>query len=213
MGQMIGIQMIMTWEQIKPNSRKRKDGAAIIRGESKGVKKGWSIEWCHRPMGWCIQYGLKLSICIYHRQHLQTNCGAAWSPGREAYGLGGVKGWEWGESGFTLDEGRLLRSLIMLKELNLPIKGDCGGSYGIPLQAGTHLWSGELQFCSLSSLPLCWAALLPQQKGQGSETYMAVNISNFRLCTLRVAKIYWCGCCIARSAELEVVQVRIQNLL
>ena len=42
-----------------------------------------------------------------------------------------------------------------VKELNLPIKGDCGGSYGIPLEAGTRLWSGELWFCSLSCLPLC----------------------------------------------------------
>ncbi len=42
--------------------------------------------------------------------------------------------------------------VMMMEETH---KGDCGGSYGIPLEAGTHLWSGELWFCSLSCLPLC----------------------------------------------------------
>src|SRR6266446_4390894 len=41
-----------------------------------------------------------------------------------------------------------------VKELNLLIKGDCGGSYGIPLEAGTCLWSGELR-CRWENGSMC----------------------------------------------------------
>jgi len=43
---------------------------------------------------------------------------------------------DWGLTGGNPcdDDGR-----DSVKELNLPIKGDCGGSYGIPLEAGTCL--------------------------------------------------------------------------
>src|SRR5258708_37202887 len=45
-----------------------------------------------------------------------------------------------------------------VKELNLPIKGDCGCAYGIQLEAGTRLCSAKLRFCSLTSLTLYCAA-------------------------------------------------------